>query len=173
MITGPVNLPDPHGVDITRVETGVEMHSQVMNVCKEMKIDLFIAAAAVAVADAVQGVPRPRPIQRAEEGPARNARSPAARFRGGCQKQQRPRAARSRGRRSESARPGPAPRQGIRPGPRWIRETRERRSAVGQASSSQAPGRSRHGGRGRAACVQATAVVMVDGLRFAPYCMSR
>ena len=48
MITGPVNLPDPHGVDITRVETGVEMHSQVMNVCNEMKIDLFIAAAAVA-----------------------------------------------------------------------------------------------------------------------------
>ena len=92
--------------------------------------------AAVAVADAVQGVPRPRPIQRAEEGSTRNARSPAARFRGGCQKQQR---------RSESARPGPAPRQGIRPGPR---ETRERRSAVGQAASSQAPGRSRHGGRG-------------------------
>ena len=95
--------------------------------------------ATVAVADAVQGVPRPRPIQRAEEGPTRNARSPAARFGGRCQKQQR---------RSESARPGPSPRQGIRPGPRWIRETRERRSAVGQAASSQAPGRSRHGGRG-------------------------
>ena len=48
LVTGPVNLPDPYGVDITRVQTGVEMHSEVMGICKEMKIDLFIAAAAVA-----------------------------------------------------------------------------------------------------------------------------
>merc|ERR1711991_449201 len=48
LVTGPVNLPDPHGVDIIRVQTGVEMHSEVMSICKEMKIDLFIAAAAVA-----------------------------------------------------------------------------------------------------------------------------
>ena len=48
LVTGPVNLPDPYGVDIIRVQTGVEMHSEVMSICKEMKIDLFIAAAAVA-----------------------------------------------------------------------------------------------------------------------------
>ncbi len=48
LVTGPVNLPDPNGVDITRVQTGIEMHSAVMSICKEMTIDLFIATAAVA-----------------------------------------------------------------------------------------------------------------------------
>ena len=48
LISGPVNLPDPQGVDVTRVSTGVEMYSEVMNICKRKKIDLFFSAAAVA-----------------------------------------------------------------------------------------------------------------------------
>ena len=48
LISGPVHLPDPHGVDVTRVQTGVEMYSEVMNFCKKKKVDLFFGAAAVA-----------------------------------------------------------------------------------------------------------------------------
>ncbi len=65
MVSGPVSLEDPHGVEVTRVETAQEMFDEVSGSLPEVDVSIFASA----VADFRPVDPAEGKIKRAEVGP--------------------------------------------------------------------------------------------------------
>ena len=48
LVSGPVNLLKPENTRLIKVESAVEMHLEILNICKAVKYDYFVSTAAVA-----------------------------------------------------------------------------------------------------------------------------